>query len=98
MTPGELRTTMGYRGRTVVKRVTDAAGHRASVRVVEGNEQQTFGLGCTSVYIGRSYTGVPRSKPYPYAGAKRGGISPPLVPERMGGLAKATKRVLVNSD
>jgi hypothetical protein len=42
------------------------------------------------IFVGRQYTGVARSKSYPYAGVKRGG-PPKLAP--VGLIARAAKRI-----
>lgn len=102
---GDMVVTTGLRGRTKVKRVTDETGKRlTSVRVTEAVKQPPAPKGIgddkpTAIFVGRRYTGVARSKPYPYRSVKRGAA--PVAPEPkglMGGLrkaAKAIKRVVV---
>lgn len=46
------------------------AGYRAV-----GKQVTAKGENAKAVHIGRIYTGVPRGKTYPYAGAKRGGLT-----------------------
>jgi hypothetical protein len=97
---GDKVTTIGIRGRTKVKRVTDEAGKRlTSIRVVEEAVQTPAkGVGDLKpkgVFVGRVYTGVARSKPYPYRSVKRGAVP---VPQSKGLLARArraVKRVVV---
>jgi hypothetical protein len=48
------------------------------------------------IWLGRQYTGVARSKPYPARGVKRGGIPTPAPGGLMARAAKAVKRVVVS--
>ena len=96
---GDQITTIGVRGRTKVKRVINEDGKRVtSVRIVEDAVQTPAkAVGDrkpTAIFVGRQYTGVARSKPYPYRSVKRGGA--PLAPVGlMARAGKAVKRVLV---
>jgi hypothetical protein len=54
-----------------------AAGYRA-----EGKQVPAKGADAKAIHIGRVYTGVPRGKTYPYAGAKRGGGAVTLAPRK----------------
>jgi len=97
---GDKVAVAGARGRTKVVRVTNDDGKRVtSVRSVEivpqvaakpVGDRKPIG-----VFVGRQYTGVARSKPYPYRSVKRGG--PPAVAPvgLMARAAKAVKRVIV---
>lgn len=100
---GDMVTTTGIRGRTVVSRVTDETGKRLStVRIVTAVEQRkakTAGARKpVGIHIGRVYTGVARSKPYPYRSTKRGGTEAPAKVGLMARAAKAVKKVLVSAD
>lgn len=102
---GDMVTVAGARGRTRVKRVTNEAGKRLStVRIVEVVPQvaaKTVGdRKPRAIFLGRAYTGVARSKPYPVRGAKRGGPPPGLAmgaPGLMARAGRAMKRVIVGA-
>lgn len=47
------------------------------------------------IFVNRQYTGVARSKPYPYRSAKRGGTDAPVPRGLIARAAKAVKTVLV---
>jgi hypothetical protein len=92
---GDKVTTIGFRGRTEVLRV----GGKAIRRVADAVQTPAKGVGDRKpkgIFIGRQYTGVARSKPYPYRSKKRGGSDLRLVPGLMAKVAKAVKRVVVN--
>lgn len=95
---GDMVTTKGVRGRTRVKRVTDETGKRlSSVRITEVIPQ-IASKGAKPIFLGRQYTGVARSKAYPYRSTKRGAVPAPAPVGLMGGLrkaARALKKVLV---
>lgn len=99
---GDQITTMGVRGRTTVKRVVNEDGKRvASVRVVadvvQAPAKAVGDRWPKAIFVGRTYTGVARSKPYPYRSKKRGGK--PLAPVGlMARAGNAIKKVLVNDD
>lgn len=67
------------------------AGHRTTGKQVPNPKAKP-------VFIGREYTGVPRGKQYPYAGAKRGGPTLTAVAAQnfSSRLSRAMKRVLTN--
>lgn len=97
---GDKVTTTGIRGRTKVKRVTNEAGKRlTTVRLTEEAKQTpakaTGDRKPKGIFVGRVYTGVQRSKVYPY-GSKRQGFQPPESPEPAGlaGLIEKTKAKL----
>lgn len=71
------------------------AGHRAA----EG-AKQIASVKAKPVFIGRSYTGVPRGKQYPYAGKKRGGATPEpeASPGVLSRVVRATKSIMVNGE
>jgi hypothetical protein len=98
---GDAVQTSGIRGRTVVSRVTDESGKRlSSVRLTENVVQKPAVATAKPIYAGRQYTGVARSRSYPYAGVKRGGPAPDVgLPVLTAGLlakaVKAVKRVVV---
>lgn len=100
---GDMITTIGVRGRTFVKRITDKAGKRlTSVRLVEPKTQiaakPVGDVKPKAIFVGRQYTGVARSKPYPYRSTKRGAVPAPAPKGLLGGLtraARAVKKVLV---
>jgi hypothetical protein len=101
---GDMITTTGIRGRTRVVRMTDENGKRVtgSVRIVDTDVKQTPAKGTgdrkpKGIFIGRTYTGVARSKPYPYAGAKRGGSPAPVTEGLLSKASKAMKRVVVGA-
>src|ERR1035437_2851006 len=83
---GDRVTVQGARGRTEVKRVTDETGKRlTTARLVESVPQVAAkSVGAhhkpTPIFVGRVYTGVARSKPYPYNSKKRGMGAPGFVP------------------
>lgn len=95
---GDMITTKGVRGRTRVKRVTDETGRRlSSVRITEVIPQ-IADRKAKPIFVGRQYTGVARSKPYPYRSTKRGAVPAPAPKGLLGGLtraARAVKKVLV---
>jgi len=86
---GDRMTVKGVRGKT---RVGFTDGMRA--RIVEIDPQiiakPVGDRKPKPVFVGRQYTGVARSKVYPYAGVKRGG-SATLIP--VGLMARAAKAV-----
>ncbi len=91
---GEMVTVKGIRGRTKVIRL----GGGKSVRSVESAVQQVVAKPVgdrkpKAIFVGRQYTGVARSKPYPYRSIKRGAVPTPVPAGLMGGLAKAVRRV-----
>lgn len=94
---GDMVTTTGLRGKTVVKRVTDNTGKRlTTIRVTEPVKQPPVPKtgNPTAIFVGRQYTGVARSKPYPYRSVKRGAA--PVAPEPkgiMGGFRKAARAI-----
>jgi hypothetical protein len=94
---GETVQTSGFRGRTRVVRVTDEAGKRVATvrRAEEVVQKPSTSASAKPVQIGRAYTGVARSKPYPYRGAKRGGA--PIAPggNMIARAARAVKKVIV---
>ena len=94
---GASVTTMGQRGRTEVLRIWDAAGGRQSIRkvpVVPQIAAKTVGdRKPKTIFVGRQYTGVARSKVYPYAGKKRGGTDKPIPRGLMARAAKAVRAV-----
>ena len=97
---GDKITTIGVRGRTKVTRITDETGKRlTSVRVTEAVIQTPAkAVGDRKpkgIFVGRQYTGVARSKPYPYRGKKRGAIEAPPLPGLMAKAARAVKSVVV---
>lgn len=98
---GDMVQTIGIRGKTVVKRVTDKAGKRlTTIRVTEPVKQPPVPKTGKpiAIFVGRQYTGVARSKQYPYGSTKRGFIHAPEPQGLMGGLrkaGKAIKRVIV---
>lgn len=97
---GDMITTKGIRGRTVVTRIVNDEGKRVGTsRITEVVPQMAAkAVGDrkpVGIFVGRQYTGVARSKPYPYRSKKRGAIAPPLVPGLMERAGNAIKRVLV---
>jgi hypothetical protein len=95
---GDRVTVQGIRGRTMVKRVTNEEGKRlADVRITQDVPQvKAKSAGAKAIFIGRQYTGVARSKVYPYCSTKRGAV--PVAPVPVGLMAKARnamKRVVV---
>lgn len=97
---GDMVTVKGVRGRTTIKRVTDEAGKRlTSVRITETTPQvMAKPVGdhkLRAIFVGRQYTGVARSKPYPYAGRKRGGVVAVVPAGLMTRAATAIKKVVV---
>lgn len=96
---GDMVTVKGVRGRTKVVRVVNDAGKRiTSVRTVEDKPQVAAkpvgDRKPRAIFVGRVYTGVARSKAYPYRSTKRG--APPLAPVGlMAKAARAVKRVVV---
>jgi hypothetical protein len=86
------------RGRTTVKRVVNDEGKRlTTVRVTETVPQiahKPVGDGKPKgIFVGRVYTGVARSKLYPYCSKKRG--APDLVPTpRVSRMVKAMKSAI----
>jgi hypothetical protein len=95
---GDMITTMGVRGRTLVKRITDESGKRLNtVRLTEALPQvpakPVGDRKPTPIFVGRQYTGVPRSKPYPYRSVKRGAVPAPAPVGLLGGLASVGKRL-----
>lgn len=100
---GDMITTIGVRGRTTVKRVVNKEGKRVtSVRVVADVVQvPAKAVGDRkpkAIFVGRVYTGVARSKPYPYRSKKRGGKAPSAPVGLIARAAKAMKRVVVSKD
>ena len=100
---GDMVTVKGVRGRTKVVRVTGEGDKRItsvrSVTVVPQIAAKPVGdRKPKPIFVGRQYTGVARSKPYPYASTKRG-APPKLLPTGlMARAAKALKRVVVKGD
>jgi hypothetical protein len=97
---GDAVQTSGIRGRTVVSRVTDESGKRlSSVRLTENVVQKPAVATAKPIYAGRQYTGVARSRSYPYASVKRGAAPDAGLPVLTAGLlakaVKAVKRVVV---
>jgi len=98
---GDMVQTIGIRGKTVVKRVMDETGKRlTSVRVTEDVKQPPVPKTGkpVAIFVGRRYTGVARSKPYPYGSKRQGFTNAPAPQGLMGGLRKAgnaIKRVIV---
>jgi hypothetical protein len=97
---GDRVTVAGVRGRTRVKRVTNAEGKRlTSVRIVEVVPQiaakPVGDRKPKAIFVDRVYTGVARSKPYPARGKKRGAPDVPLNVGLMARAARAVKRVVV---
>jgi hypothetical protein len=106
--PGDRVAVAGVRGRTTVKRITNEAGSRRvapgpfgrpSIRITEAVPQvAATGVGDRKpkgIFVGREYTGVQRSKTYPYRSKKRGAPEVPLAVGLMARAAKAVKRVVV---
>jgi hypothetical protein len=96
-------TTIGVRGRTRVTRVTNETGQRLkTIRLVEDAIQTPAkAVGerkPKAIFIGRIYTGVARSKPYPYRSRKRGASEPEMKPGLMARAAKAMKSVIVRDE
>lgn len=98
---GDMVTVKGVRGRTKVIRVTGEGDKRiTSVRsVMDVPQVVAKPVGDRKpkpIFVGRVYTGVARSKPYPYRSKKRGApdvlVTPGGMMARMG---KAIKRVVV---
>jgi hypothetical protein len=97
---GDRVTVQGIRGRTAVKRVTDEGGKRlTSVRITavvpqiiakSVGDRQPKG-----VFIGRAYTGVARSKVYPYRSKKRGAPDASAPVGLMAKARTAMKRVVL---
>jgi hypothetical protein len=99
---GEMVTLKGVRGRTKVVRVTNDDDKRiTSVRsVMIAPQVVAKPVGDrrpTPIFVGRVYTGVARSKPYPYRGKKRGAVEQKPV-GLMARAARAVKRVVVRDD
>lgn len=97
---GDMVTTKGYRGRTKVKRVTDETGKRlTSVRLVETVPQivakPVGDRKPTPIFVGRQYTGVARSKAYPYRSTKRGAVPASAPVGLLARARRAVKKVLV---
>jgi len=93
---GDMITTKGVRGRTKVIRVVNDEGKRVtSVRSVAVVPQIAAKGKAKTIFVGRKYTGVARSKVYPTHGKKRGGVE-----VKPAGLlaraAKAVKSVIVH--
>jgi len=92
---GDRVTTTGFRGRTLVKRIVTEEGRRVNtVRLVEDKTQvPAKAVGDRKpigIWLGRTYTGVGRSKAYPYRSSKRGEAPLALKPRGlMAGAAKA---------
>lgn len=92
---GDMITTIGVRGRTEVLRVSGKA-IRHVPEVPQTPAQAVGDRKPKGIFVGRQYTGVARSKPYPYRGEKRGAVeAPPLVSRLMAKAARAVKRVVV---
>jgi hypothetical protein len=96
---GDLITTKGVRGRTVVNRVVNDDGKRvATVRITEVIPQiaakPVGGRKPRPIFVGRVYTGVGRGKVYPYRSKKRGApeVKPVGLMARAG---NAMRRVVV---
>jgi hypothetical protein len=99
---GDLVRVKGVRGRTKVIRVTGDGDKRiTSVRSVEDVPQVAAkpvgDRKPKAIFVGRVYTGVARSKVYPYRSKKRGAVEQKPV-GLMARAAKAVKRVVVNDD
>lgn len=97
---GDTVKCKGVRGRTKVIRVTGEGDKRiTSVRsVMDVPQIAAKAVGDRkpkAIFVGRVYTGVARSKPYPYRGKKRGAPEVPVVAGFMARAAKAMKRVVV---
>lgn len=90
---GEKVTTIGFRGRTKVLRIDG----RAVRHVEEVPQTPAKAVGFRKpkgIFIGRQYTGVARSKPYPVRSVRCGG--PRMEPSGLiAKAAKAMKRVVV---
>lgn len=97
---GDMVAVKGVRGRTMVKRVTNAEGKRlTTVRIVETVPQivakPVGDRKPKGIHVGRVYTGVARSKAYPYRGVKRGAPERPAVATGLMAMArKAMKNVV----
>lgn len=99
---GDRVQVAGVRGRTKVVRVTNDEGKRItsvrSVAVVPQVAAKPVGdRKPKAIFVGRTYTGVGRSKPYPYRGRKRGAVDAPITVGLMARAAKAVKKVLVGN-
>ncbi len=99
---GDKVTTKGIRGQTRVKRVVNSDGKRVtSVRITEVVPQiaakPVGDRKPKGIFVGRVYTGVARSKPYPYRSKKRGAVDASAPVGLMGRAAKAVKRVVVGA-
>lgn len=96
---GDKIRTRGVRGRTKVVRVVSGARlHRVRETEVVPQLAAPKPVGDRKpkgIFVGRQYTGQPRSKPYPVRGVKRGGTPAPVAVGLMARAAKAVKRVLV---
>jgi hypothetical protein len=97
---GDRLTVKGIRGRTMVKRVVSGARlHR--IRVTETVPQiEAKSVGDRKpkgIFVGRVYTGVARSKVYPYRSQKRGAPLPlpPGIMAKAAGLWQKRKRVVL---
>lgn len=95
---GETIMTAGVRGKTHVKRVVNEDGKRlTSARITEDVPQiaakMVGDVKPKAIFVGRQYTGVPRSKAYPYRSKKRGAPEAPAPKGLLGGLTRAAKRV-----
>ncbi len=93
---GEMVTVKGIRGRTKVIRL----GSGKSVRSVASDVQQVpVKTGnAKAIFVGRQYTGVARSKPYPYRSIKRGAVPAPAPTGLMARARRAVKKVIVGGD
>lgn len=92
---GELVTTTGVRGRTEVRRLGAGLSSRG-VSALEVPPAKAVGdRKPKSIFIGRVYTGVARSKVYPYRGKKRGGGAELVPTGFMRRAARAVKSVVV---
>lgn len=99
---GDKITTKGIRGRTKVHRIVNEEGKRVTSARLTAEVKQVPAKAVgdrkpKAIFVGRAYTGIARSKVYPYRSKKRGGpeivINAPGILRRMG---RAVKSVLVN--
>lgn len=100
---GDMVAVKGVRGRTTVKRVVNSDGKRVtSVRITAVVPQivakPVGDRKPRGIFVGRTYTGVARSKAYPYRSKKRGAVEAPVTLGLMAKVAKAVKRVVVKDD
>lgn len=96
---GDTVAVQGARGRTTVTRVTDEAGKRlTSVRITAVVPQVVAkpvgDRRPKTIFLGRQYTGVARSQPYPYRGKKRGAVPAPAPVGLMARARNVMKKVV----